>query len=470
MSLPSSAPRLESLLLLAGSVISPALQAMPASNPKQPNIIYILTDDLGYGDLSCYGQQRFKTPAIDRMAGEGVRFLRHYAGSTVSAPSRASLMTGYHTGHSPIRGNREVQPEGQMPIPAAIPTVANLLQNAGYTTGCIGKWGLGFPGSEGDPNKKGFDYFFGYNCQREAHHYYPDHLWRNQERIEYPENRTSEKKGQFTHDLFAEEALQFITQNAQKPFFLYLTFTMPHADLDVPENSLAPFRGQFDEVPFKGGSYLKQDYPAAAFAGMMTRLDGDVGRILDLVRSLGIAENTLIIFTSDNGPHQEGGHRPAFFNSNGGLRGIKRDMYEGGIRVPFIAWWPETIEAGGVSDHVSAFWDFLPTACDLAGIATPKGKDGQSYLPELLGKKQPAHKYLYWEFNEGTEKRAFLENPYKLVRIGKPGTSGYRVELYDIEKDPSETVNLAASMPKKVAKMEEKMAKVRTHPEGSGAE
>lgn len=468
MPLPAPTIRVESLLLLAGSVLVPSLQAMPSSKAKQPNIIYILADDLGYGDLSCYGQQRFQTPHIDKMAGEGMRFLRHYAGSTVSAPSRAALMTGFHTGHSPIRGNREVKPEGQMPIPAAIPTVANLLQDAGYTTGCIGKWGLGFPGSEGDPNNKGFDYFFGYNCQREAHHFYPDHLWRNQERIGYPENNTAQKSGSFSHDLFAEEALQFITKNAENPFFLYLTFTIPHADLDVPENSLAPFRGQFEEVPFKGGSYLKQDAPAAAFAGMMTRLDGDVGRIIALVRSLGIAENTLIIFTSDNGPHQEGGHRPAYFNSNGGLRGIKRDMYEGGIRVPFIAWWPGAIEAGSLSDHVCAFWDFLPTACDLARITTPKGQDGISYLPGLLNKKQKAHPYLYWEFDEGTAKRALLENPFKLVRIGQPGQAGYRLELYNIEKDPSESTDLAASMPKRVEKMEIKMAKVRTHPEGSG--
>lgn len=467
MPLPAPASSIESLLLLAGSVLVPALQAMPTSKAKQPNIIYIMADDLGYGDLSCYGQQRFQTPHIDKMAGEGMRFLRHYAGSTVSAPSRAALMTGYHTGHSPIRGNREVQPEGQMPIPAAIPTVANLLQDAGYTTGCIGKWGLGYPGSEGDPNNKGFDYFFGYNCQREAHHFYPDHLWRNQERINYPENNTAQKSGSFSHDLFAEEALQFITKNAEKPFFLYLTFTMPHADLDVPENSLAPFRGRFEEVSFKGGSYLKQDTPAAAFAGMMTRLDGDVGRIIALVRSLGIAENTLIIFTSDNGPHQEGGHRPAYFNSNGGLRGIKRDMYEGGIRIPFIAWWPGAIEAGSLNNHVCAFWDFLPTACDLARIKTPKGKDGISYLPGLLGKKQKAHPFLYWEFDEGTPKRALLENPFKLVRLGQPNQPSYRLELFNIEKDPSESTDLAASMPQRVKEMEKKMAEVRTHPEGS---
>ena len=426
-----------------------------------PNIIYILADDLGYGDLSCYGQKRFTTPNLDKMAGEGMRFMQHYAGSTVSAPSRASLMTGLHTGHCPIRGNREVQPEGQMPLPANIPTVAGLLQTAGYNTACIGKWGLGYPGSEGEPNKKGFDYFFGYNCQREAHHYYPDHLWRNNQRIEYPSNKKELKQGEFSHDLFTAEALQFIQKNTTEPFFLYLTYTLPHADMDVPEDSMKEFIGLYDEKPFGGGGYIKQDNPAAAFAGMLKRLDGDVGRILELLKTLGIDKNTLVIFTSDNGPHSEGGHRPDYFNSSGGLRGIKRDMYEGGIRVPFIAWWPGTVKSGTESRHISAFWDFMPTACELAKVSPPKNTDGISYLSTLKGQTQKNHKYLYWELYEGAEKQALLKPPYKLVRIRDNAQSDYRYELYNLEEDITESKNISESIPKITTKMKSEIEKIR---------
>ncbi|WP_338393428.1 arylsulfatase [Fulvitalea axinellae] len=424
---------------------------------RKPNIIFILADDLGYGDLSCYGQTKFSTPNIDRMAERGLRFTDHYSGSTVCAPSRCTLMTGFHTGHSYIRGNQEVKPEGQLPIPASSVTVAEVLKQAGYTTGVIGKWGMGYPGSEGDPNNQGFDYFFGYNCQREAHHYYPTHLWRNQERVEYPENNLKEKKGKYSHDLFTEDALRFVRENKDNPFFLYLAYSVPHADVDVPEDSMKPFIGKFDEKPYKGGGYLAQPTPKAAHAGMVTRMDGDIGKLNKLLADLDIDENTLVIFTSDNGPHVEGGHNPAFFNSAGGLRGVKRDLYEGGIRAPFIAMWPGTVKAGSETDHPSAFWDFLPTACEIAGYQAPVGIDGISYLPTLLGKspKQKKHEYLYWEFHtkaQTRDKQAVRKGDWKGVRM-KIKTAGQPIELYNLAKDPGEKNNVASKYPEIVAEI-----------------
>jgi len=411
-----------------------------ASAGGKVNIIFILADDLGYGDLGCYGQEKIRTPHLDAMAAGGMRFTRHYAGSTVCAPSRCSLMTGLHTGHTAIRGNKAVQPEGQFPIADEDLTVAELLREAGYATGCVGKWGLGGPGSTGAPNHQGFDTFYGYLCQREAHFYYPGHLWRNDKKVVLDGNT-------YSHDLLTEEALAFIRNNRERPFFLYLPYTIPHAELKVPGDSIEPYRGLFPETPYAGGHYGAQETPRAALAGMISRLDADVGRILALLDELGLDGRTLVMFSSDNGPHAEGGATPDFFRSSGSLRGIKRDLYEGGIRVPLIARWPGTIRSGSVSGHVSAFWDLLPTCADLAGAGAPAGLDGISFLPELLGRRQERHAHLYWEFHERGGKQAVLKGKWKAVRHDMKKDPGGPVELYDLDGDPGEERDVAALHP-----------------------
>jgi arylsulfatase A-like enzyme len=414
---------------------------------RRPNIIYILADDLGYGDLSVQGQQHFKTPNIDRLASEGVRFTQHYSGSTVCAPSRDALLTGRHTGHTFVRGNKPVQPEGQTPIPAETVTVAEILAEAGYRTGAAGKWGLGAPDTEGLPTRQGFDFFYGYNCQREAHSYYPDHLWRNEERVPL-DGKT------YAHDLITEEALGFIRRNQDAPFFLFVPYTIPHAGLDVPEDSMAPFVDSFDESPFAGRDrYVAQARPKAAYAGMVTRLDRDVGRILELIAELGLDENTVVMFSSDNGPHLEGGAEPDFFDSNGPFRGYKRDLYEGGVRVPLLVRWSGTIDAGRTSEHVSAFWDVLPTLAELAGAPVPDGLDGISFVPELTNAPQDEHDYLYWEFHEQGGKQAVRMKNWKGVRVELETDPEGPIELYDLEADPGETTNVAAEHPELVTEI-----------------
>lgn len=433
------------LLALAGLQ---CITETPTSDQQSPNIIFILADDLGYGDLGSYGQQEIATPNLDRMAAGGMQFTRYYSGSTVCAPSRCVLMTGLHTGNCRIRGN------GTIPLQDDDVTVAEKLKEAGYTTGVIGKWGLGEAGSEGVPNKQGFDYFFGYLNQIRAHNYYPDYLWKNDE--EYPLDNEIEivqetyakgvgsyatKKVQYAHDLFAEEALQFVDQHQDEPFFLYLALTIPHAN---NESHLNGEHGM--EVP-DYGQYVDRDWPEVekGAAAMITRMDRDIGRLMDILEEKGIANNTIIFFTSDNGPHAEGDHDPDFFNSNGPLRGIKRDLYEGGIRVPMIAYWPGTIAAGGVSDHLSAFWDFMPTAMEIAGVEGVK-TDGISMLPALTGAPQPSHKYLYWEFHERGKKQAIIRGDYKLVRL----IGANRIELYNLTEDEGESNNIADEQPSMV--------------------
>ncbi|MDX9754383.1 MAG: arylsulfatase [bacterium] len=422
---------------------------------KRPNIVFIMADDLGYGDLGCYGSTKIHTPHLDQMAREGLRFTQFYAGSTVCAPSRCSLMTGLHTGHTYIRGNTEVQPEGQAPLPSDTVTLAKILKNKGYTTGIIGKWGLGGPGSEGEPNRQGFDHWFGYLCQRQAHTFYPDHLWRNGERVEL-DGKT------YSHDLMTDEALQFIEKNQEHPFFLYLPYTIPHAALQVPEDSIQPYRGTLgEEKAFPPGQhYAPQAEPKAAFAGMVSRLDRDIGRLRSLLQSLGLAENTLIFFTSDNGPHKEGGHNPEEMDSNGPLRGLKRDLYEGGIRVPMLACWPGTVAPGTTSDHVGAFWDILPTCAELAGAPVPDGLDGLSIAAELQGQSanQPQHAFLYWEFHEGGFKQAVRMGQWKAVRLAP----NRPLELYDLEEDLTETTNVANSYPDLVQALTALMETART--------
>lgn len=447
--------------------------------PLKPNIVYIIADDLGYGDLSCYGQTKFSTPNIDKMAENGMLFTQHYAGTTVCAPSRSSLMTGQHTGHTPIRGNKEWKPEGQWPIPDSTFTMAEMLKEAGYVTGAFGKWGLGYPGSEGDPNMQGFDQFFGYNCQRLAHNYYPAHLWDNQTKVMLEEN-TGDKFAQYAPKIIHEKALEFIDKNnpeiSGKPFFLFYPNVIPHAELLLPEENLSEFRGKFEpEKVYKGaepgdngfrtGSYGTQPESHAAFVAMVTLLDTQVGEIMEKLKELGLEKNTLVIFTSDNGPHKEGGADPDYFNSNGPLKGYKRDLYEGGIRVPMLALWDGKIVAGTESDHISAFWDVMPTVAEMAGVDAPKNIDGISFLPTLLGENQPEHNYLYWEFHEQGGKKALRKGDWKLVQLQVLNPEKTTVELYDLSKDIGEENNVAAENPEVVKELLELMDGARTESE-----
>lgn len=429
----------------------------PGSQKNQPpNILLIVADDLGYGDLGSYGQKNIQTPALDKLAAEGMRFTDFYAGSTVCAPSRSALMTGLHTGHTPIRGNREVKPMGQHPIGDEVVTVAEVLKTRGYRTGLIGKWGLGGPGSSGEPNRQGFDYFFGYLCQRHAHNYYPEFLFRNTERVkldnELPEPKREDgagvavKRNEYSHDLMAREAVEFVERNAAGPFFLALTLTIPHANNEANDQGM--------EVP-DVGIYADKDWPAPqkGHAAMISRMDRDLGLLFDKLATLGIANNTLVLFTSDNGPHREGGNDPDFNDSNGPLRGIKRDLYEGGIRVPLIARWPGRVPSGAVNSQAGAFWDFLPTFAELAGAETPPGLDGISLAPTLTGNDgaQKQHEFLYWEFHEGSaSKQAVRMGEWKGVRLApnKP------LELYNLAEDIGEQNNLAKDHPDIVATIE----------------
>jgi len=442
----------------AAALALPGLARAAAPADPKPNIVYIIADDLGYGDLGCYGQTHFATPHIDRLADEGMKFTQHYSGSTVCAPSRCVLMTGLHTGHSYIRGNKEHQPIGQEPIPAGTGTVAKRLKQAGYATGAFGKWGLGYPGSEGDPVRQGFDEFFGYNCQRSAHRYYPDFLWHNDRKVDL-DGKT------YSHTLIMKAALDFIRRHKAGPFFCFMPVTIPHAAMEAPEEFVAPFRKQFAEFEDTVGTYAGAETknPVAAFAGMMTVLDQGVGQVLALLKELGLDSGTAVLFTSDNGPHHEGGHRPDFFDSNGPLTGLKRDLTEGGIRVPMLARWPGRIAPGAVTDHISAFWDVLPTLSDLAGAAAPEGIDGLSFLPTLLGQtdRQKPHAYLYWEFHEMGGNRAVRMGKWKAIQhnLQKKPTA---VMLYDLETDLAEQHDVAADHPDIVKQVEQIFAEAHT--------
>lgn len=437
---------------------------------KKPNIIYLLADDAGYGDFGCYGQEKFTTPNIDKLAASGMKFTQHYSGSTVCAPSRSALLTGQHTGHTPIRGNlpREGGGEGQPPLPKSSITIAEMLKKEGYTTGAFGKWGLGFPRSEGDPINQGFDEFYGYNCQAEAHRYYPNHLWYNFTKVDLP-NNTGANPETYSQDLIQEKTLEFIDKNKDEPFFLYVPFVVPHAELIAPDDTIyQKFKGKFpEEKPFEGkpgaayGSedflthrYAPQAEPRTVFAAMMFRMDVYVGQIMDKLKELGIEDNTIVMFASDNGPHNAGGGDPKFFNSNGGFRGIKRDLYEGGVRTAFIASWPDKIKAGQTSDHMSSFWDVMPTLADIADSKTPKYSDGISFLPTLLGKgDQKTHEYLYWEFYERGGKIAVRKDQWKGIILKAKNPDKARFELYNLEVDPKEKNNIANENPEIVAEL-----------------
>ncbi|EMI16342.1 arylsulfatase [Rhodopirellula maiorica SM1] len=435
-----------------------------ADQPRTPNVIYILADDLGYGDLSCYGQTKFETPNIDALAQRGMRFTQHYSGSTVCAPSRCALLTGFHTGHGAVRGNAEVSPEGQEPMPADTYTVAKHLQRAGYKTGIFGKWGLGAPGTASEPLKMGFDRFYGYNCQRIAHCYYPAFLWSDEER-ELLWGNVASHKHDYAPDLIHDQALKFIRDHKDGPFFCYYAAVQPHADMVAPESYMKKYRGKFlPESNYPDDYYAGQPESHAAFAAMVNVLDDYVGEITAELDSLGITDETIIIFSSDNGPHKEGGHDPDYFNSNGPLRGFKRDLYEGGVRVPMIAVWPETIPAGSVSDEISAFWDFLPTMADLVGKPLPGNTDGVSILPTLLGKpeQQQKHDYLYWEFIEMRGRVAVRKGNWKGVRYNVDKNPNSPIELYDLSVDPGETKNVAAQHPETAVELSKLISESRT--------
>jgi arylsulfatase A len=426
----SFVPRLVAALLAA------LLAGRASAAAQAPNVIFVLADDLGYGDVGCFGQRLIQTPNLDRLAAEGMRFTQAYAGTTVCAPSRCALMTGLHTGHCPIRGNKEIKPEGQEPMPAGTFTVAHLMKRAGYATGLIGKWGLGHPDSSSTPDKMGFDYFFGYNCQLKAHDYYPQHLWRNDAKVELGGKS-------YSHDLIADDALAFVRQNRDKPFFLYLAFTIPHQKLQVPD--LGPYVGE------KWPDNLKK------VAAMITRMDRDVGRLMALLKELNLDERTLVVFASDNGA----AYRDELFNHSGPLRGYKRDMYEGGLRSPSIARWPGRIKAGAVSEQVWALWDVLPTLAELTAQTPPAGLDGVSILPALLDGKRADRPPLYFEFHERGFEQAARIGDWKAVRHGPK----LPVELYDLKADLGERHDVAARNPEVVKRFEDYFSGARTDSE-----
>ncbi len=444
-------------LFCVGVLLAGTISCSKQEKTQKPNIIYILADDLGYGDLSCYGQTKFSTPNIDKLADSGMLFTQHYSGSTVCAPSRSSLMTGQHTGHTFIRGNKEISPEGQQPLSKDVFTIAEMLKENGYATGAFGKWGLGYPGSEGDPNYQGFDTFFGYNCQRLGHNYYPYFLRDNQDSLVLKANAGKET-GIYAPQLIHEKTLEFIEQHRNEPFFCYVPSIIPHAELLVPEKYMAMYRGKFDpeycyhgvdDGPgFRCGAYGSQPEVHAAFAAMVHLLDEQVGEIIEKVDELGLTDNTIIIFTSDNGPHKEGGAQPDYFKSNGLFRGYKRDLYEGGIRVPFIASWPGTIPKGATSDLISAFWDMMPTFADIAGQKEPNDIDGISILPTLTGEgEQKLHEFLYWEFPVLGGRKAIRMGKWKAVQYGVSNNPDAPIELYNLEIDPAESHNLVDEHP-----------------------
>lgn len=457
----SSAPRrpfrycqLRGMLLLGLGMALLTTRPVTADESKPgPNIVLIVADDLGYGDLGCYGQQQIRTPRIDRLAAGGMRFTDFYAGSTVCAPSRCTLMTGLHTGHCRVRGNSLV------PLEPNDLTVAEVLKSAGYATGMFGKWGLGEPETSGLPTRQGFDEWFGYLNQHHAHNYFPDYLWRNEQKVALPnvvENNVARRREAYSPDLMTREALNFLDRRRRERFFLYLPFTLPHANNEAGQQGM--------EIP-SDEPYSREPWPQAQknHAAMITYLDTQVGKVLDKLAALGLDKQTLVLFTSDNGPHREGGADPTFFSSSGGLRGFKRALYEGGIRVPLIASYPGQISPAATNSHVAANWDLLPTLAELVGAPMPKDLDGISLLPTLLGESaagrpQGRHEYLYWEFHERGAMQAVRLGNWKAVRT----RAGGPLELYDLAADRAEQHNLAAEQPDIVARADAILKQART--------
>lgn len=429
------------LVLLAGFIDSSFAAA------GRPNVVYILADDLGYGDLGSYGQQLIRTPRLDQLATEGMRFTQHYSGAPSCHPSRCVLFSGKHTGHARIRAN------SKQPLLPEDDTLSQMFQQAGYATGGVGKWALGDADTAGAPWRKGMDEFFGYLDQTHAHTYYPDFLWRDGQRLEIASNQQG-KRTVYSHDLFADQALDFIRRHQDQPFFFYAAFTIPHAEVTVPDDSLAEYLGKWPEPKAFPGSktYCPQNKPRAVRAAMITRMDRDVGRILDLLDELKLSDNTLVIFTSDNGPITAGGQDPDFFNSAGPLRGLKFTLYEGGIRVPMIARWPGKIMAGSTSDRVSDFADMFPTFAEVIDTKCPNGLDGVSILPTLLGQEeqQADRELFYWE---ATPQQAIRVGDWKAYRPRQDAP----LQLYDLREDIGETTDLADTRPDLVARLEQAM-------------
>ncbi|MBL9137990.1 MAG: arylsulfatase [Verrucomicrobiales bacterium] len=449
---------------------------------RPPNLILMVADDLGYGDLGSYGQTRIRTPHLDRVAAEGVRFTRHYSGNAVCAPSRCVLMTGRHPGHAQIRNNKELQPEGQWPLAAGTITLPKQLKKLGYATGAFGKWGLGGPGSDGDPLRQGFDRFFGFNCQRHAHNHYPTYLWSDTNRVplgnpafsphqRLPSDRSSDQPASYTDyqgkeyapDRIADAALEFVRQHRDQPFFLFLPTTLPHLALQVPDDSLRAYTNSFPETPYLGtASYLPHRTPRAAYAAMISRMDREVGRLLSLVKELGLDTDTLFIFTSDNGPLYDrlGGTDTDFFQSAAGLRGRKGSLHEGGVRVPCLVRWPGHLRSGTTETRLTGFEDWLPTLLEIAGgrDLIPADSDGISFAPTLLGRRQAPRPLLYREFSGYGGWQAAWIGDWKIVRHGlnpagsAPSSTPATVALYRLSEDPGETRDLALRHPRRVSR------------------
>ncbi|MGZ4961505.1 MAG: arylsulfatase [Limisphaerales bacterium] len=456
-----SAPRLPATLILGLFLVSFAFMPVSSRAANTPNIIFILADDLGYGQLSCYGEKKYQTPNIDRLATEGIKFTQAYAGSTVCAPSRSTLMTGLHTGHTPVRNNG-----GGKFLSDKDVTVAEVLKQGGYVNGMFGKWGLGVETTPGAPWKQGFDEFFGYLHQVHAHFYYPYWMWGTDTKVFFPENEGG-KHARYSHDEIQKHALDFIRRNKDKKFFCYIPYTVPHVELTVPEDSLKKYRGKFapeTPLPDNRAGYLGAEEPYATFAAMVDRLDGSVGEIMALLKDLNIDDNTIVFFSGDNGPQAGHWQRVAdFFNGAGGLRGYKSDFYEGGIRVPLIARWPGKIKPGSVSDRLCAFYDFLPTAADLAGVKPPVAVDGISLVPTLFGKKQKEHEYLYFEMPtmKGDHRTgAVRTGDWKLVKT--KAADDAKLELYNLKTDPVEQHDIADAHPEIMSKMKKILVEAHT--------
>lgn len=438
---------------------------------KKPNIIFIMADDLGYAELGCYGQQKIKTPHVDRLASEGMRFTQYYTGSAVCAPARCNLMTGKHGGHAYIRNNGEVGGwgtfRGQTPLAAEEVTVAEVLKEQGYATGVFGKWGLGAVDSTGDPLNQGFDRFFGYNCQRHAHNLYPEFLISDREKVMLEGNTRGLTGEQYAPQVISDQMLDFVRQNKDEPFFVYYATVLPHLALQVPEEDLAQYRGQWPETPYNGKSYLPHPTPKACYAAMISFLDRQVGRLMELLEAEGLDDNTVVFFTSDNGTtHLKAQVDYEFFDSVGPLRGLKGQLYEGGIRMPMIARWPGKIAPGTVTDHQSAHYDVLATLGDLTGAKVPSDTDGVSFLPTLLSQpgKQAEHEYLFWDFKGYGGQIAVRMGRWKGIKRGLVKNPDAPLELYDLDSDIGEQHNVAKKHPDIAAQIEKIMVEGRTRP------
>lgn len=460
-------------VLVVGVLAPVARGQVPAA---RPNIVLILCDDLGWGELGCYGQTKIPTPNIDRLAAEGLRFTTFYSGSPVCAPSRCVLLTGKHTGHTDIRDNEGYKPEGQRPIRAETVLFPALLKEAGYATACVGKWGLGPYGTGGDPNKHGFDHYFGHICQSVAHNQWAPHVWSDGRKVmlDNPPWDHAQKTPwlagkQYTPDVMADDAVRWLKAHAAEkkgqPFFLYFATPLPHLALQAPEEAVAKFRGKIEDKPYVGGKgYIPNETPHATYAAMVNRIDDYVGRLVATVKEMGQEDNTVFLFTSDNGPTLDvGGADSPFFESAKGLRGLKQDVYEGGIRVPLIVRWPGKVKAGAVTGQVGAFWDVAPTLCELAGAKAPPETDGLSLVPTLLGTgEQRQHEFYYWEYHSQGGAQAVRMGDWKGVRTKIRQVKNAPVQLYDLAKDPGETTDVAGRHPEVVAKIKQVMKSQRT--------